>query len=55
MAKIVETVLVVKLSELVRERSDQPDSAKFEELQATLEQVVQELVPTGVVVEVERA
>lgn len=52
MAKIVETVFVVKLSRLVRDRADQEPSA-FEDLPQTLEQVVQELVPGDVIVEVE--
>lgn len=54
MAKIEETIFVVKLSRLVRDHgiSSPPD---FDELPVTIEQVVQELVPSDVVVEVERA
>lgn len=53
MAKIQETIFIVKLSQLVRD-GDQA-TGQFGDLPATLEQVVQELVPGGVVVEVEAA
>lgn len=54
MAKIEETIFVVKLSRLVRDHgtASPPD---FDELPVTIEQVVQELVSSDVVVEVERA
>lgn len=53
MAKIQETIFIVKLSQLVRDHD--AGSAEFGDLPATLEQVVQELVPGGVIVEVEAA
>ena len=54
MAKIHEEVLVVKLSQLVRNDSEEP-SVITEEIVAALEQVVQELVGQQVIVEVEQA
>lgn len=54
MAKIEETIFVVKLSRLVRDHGAAAPK-DFDELPATIEQVVQELVSSDVVVEVERA
>lgn len=54
MAKIHEEVLVVKLSQLVKSDS-QESSMITEEITAALEQVVQELVGSNVIVEVEQA
>jgi hypothetical protein len=53
MAKIQETIFVIKLSQLVRDRGG--DGNTFSDLPATLEQVIQELVPSDVIVEVEQA
>lgn len=53
MAKIQETIFIVKLSQLVRNTDS--SFGEFGDLPATLEQVVQELVPGGVIVEVEAA
>jgi hypothetical protein len=53
MAKIQETIFVIKLSQLVRDRGG--DGNTFADLPATIEQVIQELVPGDVVVEVEQA
>jgi hypothetical protein len=53
MAKIVEEVVVIKLSKLVKEGADA--SIVTDDLQAALEQVAQELVGDGIIVEVERA
>lgn len=53
MAKIQETIFVIKLSQLVRDRGG--DGNTFSDLHTTLEQVIQELVPSDVVVEVEQA
>lgn len=54
MAKIVEDVLVLKLSKLVKD--DAPDSViANDDIQAALEQVAQELVGDGVIVEIVRA
>jgi hypothetical protein len=53
MAKIIENILIVKVSKLVKEGADQnliPD-----ETQQALEQVAQELLGDAVIVEVERA
>jgi hypothetical protein len=54
MAKMIEEVIVIKLSKLVKD-SDPADQIVSEDAQAALEQVAQELVGTGVLVEVERA
>ena len=55
MAKIVETVFVVKLSQLVRDNPVDAESTGFDELPKTTEEVVQQLVASDVLVEVERA
>ncbi len=55
MAKIQETIFVVKLSQLVRDRGDNAEKTGFDDLPATIEQVVQELVASDVLVEVEQA
>jgi hypothetical protein len=54
MAKMIEEVIVIKLSKLVKD-SDPVDLIVSEDAQAALEQVAQELAGTGVLVEVERA
>jgi len=54
MAKLVENVLVIKLSKLVRDSEDATDILT-DEVYAALEQVTQELVGDGVLVEVETA
>lgn len=51
MAKIVEDVLVIKFSKIVKD-SDEGTSITGPEIQAALEQVAQELVGDAVVVEV---
>jgi len=53
MAKIVEEVVVIKLSKLVKDGT--VTGIVTEDLQVALEQVAQELVGQGVVVEVEKA
>jgi hypothetical protein len=53
MAKIVEEVVIIKLSKLVKDGVD--TSIITNDLQSALEQVAQELVGDGVVVEVEKA
>lgn len=54
MAKIVEDVLVLKLSKLVKD--DAPEGGIVnDEVQSALEQVAQELVGDGVIVEIVRA
>lgn len=55
MAKIVETVFVVKLSQLVRDNPTDVESVGFDDLPNTIEQVVQQLVTGDILVEVEKA
>lgn len=52
MAKIQEQVIVIRLSKLVKDSEDQYPELATEEVVASLEQVTQELVAVGVVVEV---
>ena len=54
MAKMIEDVLVIKLSKLVKD-SDSSENIVTEDIQVALEQVAQELAGNGVLVEVERA
>lgn len=53
MAKIVEDVVVIKFSKIVKE-SDTSADVVTTDIQAALEQVAQELVGENIVVEVER-
>jgi hypothetical protein len=53
MAKIIENILIVKVSKLVKEGAD--DNLIPAETQQALEQVAQELLGDAVIVEVERA
>jgi hypothetical protein len=53
MAKIIENILIVKVSKLVKEGAD--DNLIPNETQQALEQVAQELLGDSVIVEVERA
>jgi hypothetical protein len=55
MAQIKETIFVVKLSQLVKDRSADVNQTEFDELPSTIEQVIQELVASDVLVEVEKA
>ena len=52
MAKIVEDILVIKFSTLVKDGGTEQTTCITEEIQAALEQVAQELVGNGIVVEV---
>lgn len=54
MAKIVEDVVVIKFSKIVKDSESETTDIAVAEIQAALEQVAQELVGDGVVVEVER-
>lgn len=54
MARIEETVLVIKLSQL-RKDNDNNDQTGYDELLPTIEEVVQQLVASDVVVEVNKA
>jgi len=53
MAKIVEEIVIIKLSKLVKD--DVVSGIVTDDLQTALEQVAQELVGDGVIVEVEKA
>jgi hypothetical protein len=55
MAKIVEDVLVVKFSKIVKDSDTDNGGLVGQDVQAALEQVAQELVGDAVVVEVVRA
>ena len=52
MAKIVEDVLVVKFSKIVKDNEDNKEVIANRDIQQALEQVAQELVGDGVIVEV---
>ena len=52
MAKLVESVLVIKLSKLIKDSED-ATPVLTDDLQTALEQVTQELAGDGVLVEVE--
>lgn len=54
MAKMIEEVIIIKLSKLVKD-SDNSDAIANDEVQLALEQVAQELAGAGVLVEVEKA
>lgn len=54
MAKMIEEVIIIKLSKLVKD-SDPSNTIADGEVQAALEQVAQELAGNGVLVEVEKA
>ena len=55
MAKIVEDVIVIKFSSLVKDGAADQTTCITEEIQAALEQVSQELVGQNVIVEVVKA
>lgn len=55
MAKIVEDVIVIKFSKIVKDTDSSDSSIANPEVQQALEQVAQELVGDSVVVEVVRA
>jgi hypothetical protein len=55
MAKIVESVVVIKFSKIVKDAETESSSIVGPDIQAALEQVAQELVGSSVVVEVEQA
>ena len=54
MAKIVEDVIIIKFSKIVKD-SEEGSSVATSDIQAALEQVAQELVGDAVVVEVVKA
>jgi hypothetical protein len=53
MAKIVEEIILVKLSKLVKDEETAAHISN-QEIDSALEQVIQELVGSSVIVEVER-
>lgn len=55
MAKIVEDVVVIKLSKIVKDNDKDSASLANPEILAALEQVAQELVGDGIVVEAVKA
>lgn len=55
MAKIIEDVLVIKFSKIVRENDTDPEPTVTNDHIAALIEVAQELVGGAVIVEVERA
>jgi len=54
MAKIHEEIIIIKFSQLVKDNTESA-SRVTEDVTAALVQVAEELVGTGVVVEIERA
>ena len=55
MAKILEDVLVIKFSTIVKDGAPEQTTCITEEVKAALEQVAQELVGNGIVVEAVQA
>lgn len=55
MAKIIEEIIVIKLSKIVKDNDSASADIAGVEVQAALEQVAQELVGDAVVVEVDKA
>ena len=54
MAKIFEEIVVIKLSKLVKDNTT-PDTVATDDVLSALASVAEELVGTGIVVEVDRA
>lgn len=52
MAKIVEDIVVIKFSKIVKDSNDNESSIVGDDVKQTLEQVAQELVGDTVIVEV---
>lgn len=52
MAKIIEELIIIKLSRLVKDNDRQLESTASEEVLTSLETVVQELVGSDIIVEV---
>ena len=55
MAKIVEDVVIIKFSKIVKDTDTEVSGIANPDIQAALEQVAQELAGDSVVVEVEKA
>lgn len=54
MAKIIEDVVIIKFSKIVKDSEEDISGIAGHEIQQALEQVAQELVGNSVVVEIER-
>lgn len=55
MAKIVEDIVIIKFSKIVKDSESETSGIAGQDVQQALEQVAQELVGDSVVVEVEKA
>jgi hypothetical protein len=55
MAKIIEDVIVIKFSKIVKDSDSEGSEIAAHDVQQALEQVAQELVGDSVVVEIQRA
>jgi hypothetical protein len=55
MAKIIEDIIVIKFSKIVKDSETNESTIVNQDIQTALEQVAQELAGTSVVVEVEHA
>ena len=55
MAKILEEVILIKLSKIVKDSADVDATIVDDTVLAALEQVTQELVSNSIIVEVEKA
>lgn len=53
MAKIHEEIIVIKLSKIIREKDDKSQELATDELIGNLEEVIQQLVSSDVIVEAE--
>lgn len=53
MARIETETLTLKISRLIKDSGDLPDSMITEELLSSIEAVAEELLPSGVIVELE--
>lgn len=55
MAKIIEEVLIIKFSKIIKDNESEVSGIAGQDVQVALEQVAQELVGNTVVVEVDKA
>ena len=55
MAKIHEEIVVIKLSKLIKEKDDSSELVATNDICEALQSVAEELLGSGIVVEVERA
>lgn len=55
MAKIVEDIVVIKFSKIIKDSEDSHTKIATQDVQQALEQVAQELVGDGIIVEVQKA